>query len=180
VVSEILKPSSVDFFYNGLMTTKQHAKYHDQSQQSGAVGTAAGDVALSPGSFPHALSMAPVYKDFNQTSNRESSDSVVGYVCGFAPWDLYLSRLLPEGVNGVYAVLSNSCAQTVTYLINGPIATYLGEGDLHQPQYDSLKQQLDFTGFGSSTEESRRVGQCGTFQPCCCLLSLLLSSFACF
>lgn len=114
------------------------------------------------------MSMAPVHRDF------KTDKEIVGYVCGIAPWDLYLSRLLPVGVNGVYAVLANSCAQTVTYLINGPVAIYFGSGDLHQTAYESLKETLVFQGFGSSNEASRRVGQCGAYH---CFLRL---PFFCF
>ena len=105
--------------------------------------------------------MAPVYSSFDV--DRSDMSNLVGYVAGVGLWDFYLSRLLPEGVNGVYAVLSNSCAQIVTYKINGPVATYLGEGDVHDSTFDYMKESLVFEGFGGSDEASWRVGQCGTF-----------------
>ena len=147
VVSELLKTSSVEFFYDGILSDDMHKGYHDSSQNSASLELAAGE-------FPHSMSLAPIFENFD-------TDNIVGYVCGIMPWDLYLSRLLPEGVDGVYAVLSNSCAQEVTYLINGPVAVYLGDGDLHESDYNDLKQTLKFKGFGSSNAESRRAGQCG-------------------
>lgn len=114
---------------------------------------------LSPGEFPHSLTMAPIYSSFDV--DRSDMSSLVGYVAGVGLWDFYLSRLLPEGVNGVFAVLSNSCSQTVTYTINGPVATYLGEGDLHSSEYNYLVQSLVFEGFGSTDARASQVGQCG-------------------
>ena len=154
VVSELLKTSTIEFLYNGIFTNEGHGTYHASSQNKGAGGD------LSPDQFPHSLTMAPVYGSFDV--DRSDKDNLVGYVAGVGLWDFYLSNLLPEGVNGVYAVLSNSCAQTVTYVINGPVATYLREGDLHDTSFDSLKESLVFEGFGSSDEAARRAGQCGT------------------
>lgn len=102
--------------------------------------------------------MAPIYRSF------ESDAPTVGYVASMSSWDVYLSRLLPESVKGVVAVLSSTCSQTVTYVINGPDAIYLGDGDRHDRKYDDMKQSLSFEGFGRSTQESRSVGQCGTFR----------------
>ncbi|CAB9507971.1 Receptor-type guanylate cyclase gcy [Seminavis robusta] len=163
IVSDLLKTSSIDFFYSGLMSLDDHWGYHSNSDASNhqemyqshtddATGTTS--MHESPGAFPHSSTIAPVRASF------EPNAPTVGFVLGIAPWDLYLSRLLPEGTNGVYAVLSNSCAQEVTYKINGPTAVYLGKGDLHEEKYNNLKQSLSFTGFGLSTEASRRAGQC--------------------
>ena len=149
VVSELLKTSSIDFFYKDLMTNEEHWGYHSSS--SGA------NDATASGAFPHSSTIAPVRDSF------DANASIVGFVAGTWPWDPIFSRLLPEGTNGVYAVLSNSCAQVVTYRISGPTAFFLGEGDLHETKYDYLKSSLSFTGFGISTEESRRVGQCDYF-----------------
>jgi hypothetical protein len=149
IVSELLKTSSIDFFYQGLMTADQHWGFHASSDT--------GTQATTPGSFPHSITIAPIRETFAKDA------PIVGFIAGIAPWDLYLSRLLPEGTNGVHAVLSNSCAQVATFKINGPTAVYLGEGDLHKTKYDDLKQTLSFTGFGLSTEASRRAGQCDYF-----------------
>eukprot|EP00977_Amphora_coffeiformis_P000685 scaffold149_cov179-Amphora_coffeaeformis.AAC.8 len=152
VVSELLRTSTIDFLYKGIFTNEGHSIYHASSQNEGSDGQ------LSPDKFPHSLTMAPVYASFDV--DRSDMDNLVGYVAGIGLWDFYLSNLLPEGVNGVYAVLSNSCAQTVTYSINGPVATYRGEGDLHDTSFDSLKESLVFEGFGNSAEAVRRIGQC--------------------
>lgn len=148
-MSELLKTSSIDFFYNDIWTPEEHWGFHSSSGVTGETRT--------PGLFPHSITIAPIRSSFN------SDAQIVGLLAGIAPWDLYLSRLLPEGVNGVYAVLSNSCAQVVTYKINGPQAIYMGQGDLHDGKFDNVKETLSFTGFGLSTEASRRAGQCDYF-----------------
>ena len=150
VVSELLKTSSIDFFYKDLMTNEEHWGYHSSS-------SANDETARTSGAFPHSSTIAPVRASFDANSR------IVGFVAGTWSWDPIFSRLLPEGTNGVYAVLSNSCAQVVTYRISGPTAFFLGEGDLHETKYDYLKSSLSFTGFGISTEESRRQGQCDYF-----------------
>lgn len=150
IVSELLKTSTIDFFYKNLWTTEEHWGFHSSSGVSGQHNR-------TPGTFPHSTTIAPIRASFDPDAE------MVGLVAGIAPWDLYLSRLLPEGTNGVYAVLSNSCAQVVTYIINGPEAIFLGKGDLHDTNYDNLKETLSFTGFGLSTAASRRAGQCDYF-----------------
>ena len=132
------------------MAEEEHWGYHSNSD-------AGGGTTRTPGTFPHSTIIAPVRANF------DADAPIVAFVAGITPWDLYLSRLLPEGTNGVYAVLSNSCAQVVTYKINGPTAVYLGEGDLHETKYDNLRDTLSFTAFGLSTEASRRAGQCDYF-----------------
>lgn len=149
IVSELMKTSTVDFFYKDLWTQHEHWGFHSSSGVSGET--------TSVSHFAHSMTIAPVRASFDATAD------IVGLVAGIAPWDLYLSRLLPEGTNGVYAVLFNSCAQVVSFQINGPKAIYLGEGDLHDKAYDYLKETLSFTGFGLSTEASRRAGQCDYF-----------------
>ena len=52
------------------------------------------------------------------------------------PWGNFLTNVLPEGVTGVYSVLQNTCGRSFTYLLDGPDAKYLGEGDLHESQFN--------------------------------------------
>jgi hypothetical protein len=46
-------------------------------------------------------------------------------------------------VNGINVVLRNTCNQSFTYLLNGPDAYYIGEGDLHDKAYDELGMSVD-------------------------------------
>jgi hypothetical protein len=114
--------------YEGLFTESEHWQLHAQFHGAGdMVGHTARD-------HPHTLIAAPVRRTIDTDAD------IVGILAAVIPWDLYLSRLLPNGIDGVYVVLENTCGQVVTYVINGPEAAYLGKGDLHQMRYDHLKQ----------------------------------------
>ena len=44
---------------------------------------------------------------------------LAGYLMGILPFDIFVGDLLPDGVDGIYAVLRNSCEQTYTYQVFG-------------------------------------------------------------
>jgi hypothetical protein len=69
---------------------------------------------LSLYDHPHSVFVQPVYEKLN-----EPDAELVGMICATVPWDRYLANLLPIGVNGIMAVLENSCGQTFTYAIRG-------------------------------------------------------------
>lgn len=89
---------------------------------------------------PESLILQPVFDSFDVATR-----SVVGTVISVIPWDLFLSNLLHEGEEGVICVLQNSCGGIVTYLIEGRDATYLGEGDRHDPVYNYLERTFPFS-----------------------------------
>jgi hypothetical protein len=73
---------------------------------------------------------------------------------GLVPIDL-----LPQGIDGMFVVVENTCGQAVTYEINGPVA-YLGTGDLHQLRYNYLKQS-DQSFRDLPQAETHRLAPCG-------------------
>jgi hypothetical protein len=54
-------------------------------------------------------------------------------------WKILLSHLLPSSSRGIICVVENSFNQTFAYRIDGAEATYLGQGDPHDPKYDDLE-----------------------------------------
>eukprot|EP00980_Cylindrotheca_fusiformis_P011983 scaffold2834_cov54-Cylindrotheca_fusiformis.AAC.1 len=74
------------------------------------------------------------------------------------PWLEYFKNLLAEGENGIVVVLESACPKLdddighqllnqsldesdryiLTYRVDGPNAVFLGEADLHDPEYDSF------------------------------------------
>jgi hypothetical protein len=127
-LSEFVDASLLSLLYKGLFTESEHWQLHDQFHVAGdMVGHAARD-------HPHTLMAAPIRRTINNGAE------IVGIVATVVPWDLYLSRLLPQGIAGMYVVVENTCGQVLTYEINGPVAVYLGKGDLHQLRYNYLKQ----------------------------------------
>mmetsp|Transcript_2536 Transcript_2536/g.6381 ORF Transcript_2536/g.6381 Transcript_2536/m.6381 type:complete len:1225 (+) Transcript_2536:138-3812(+) len=97
-------------------------------------------------SGPHSILLVPVFDKLTGAEGRKMS----GLIQGVFPWQKYLENLLPNGVEGVMIVLENSCGQAFTYILNGANATYLGEGDLHDSDWNSMKERLVNTGLGFS------------------------------
>ena len=104
---------------------------------------------------PHSVLMAPVYDNFNVTTRK-----LAGIIHGILPWDRYLTELLPVGTDGIICVLQNSCGQVFTFEINGPYANFLGEGDLHDPQYDDMAVEVDFGSGFLGEIETKTYRQC--------------------
>jgi hypothetical protein len=63
---------------------------------------------------PHVFFFQPIFREiYNNTSE------VVAYISALIPWDSFFSNLLPEGVNGIACVASNTCGQSFTYYLDG-------------------------------------------------------------
>jgi hypothetical protein len=86
---------------------------------------------------PESFLADPVYDDFDGTN-------VVGTVIAVIPWDTYFGGLLHEGANGILCVLRDTCGDVFTYRIDGPVAHYIDQGDLHDPKYDYLEHTVAF------------------------------------
>jgi hypothetical protein len=81
--------------YKGLFNEDEHWQLHDQFHGGGD------SVRHSAHDHPHTLIAAPV------RSSIDPDAEIVGILAAVIPWDLYLSRLLPKGIDGVYVVLEN-------------------------------------------------------------------------
>ena len=97
-------------------------------------------------SHPHSFLLHPVYPYFSQDFSYDVDD-LVGFVVAILPWDSFFTNILHEGANGIYVVLHSTCGQHYTYMLNGPEAIFLGEGDLHDPHYDYLEVYTAFAPF---------------------------------
>ena len=98
---------------------------------------------------PHTSLFYPIFrdKDPSHPTGNDISSPIVAMVINVLPWDNYLKRLLPEGVNGIYCILQNSAGQSFTYELRGSDALYLGPGDLHETKYDNQEFLVNFTDF---------------------------------
>jgi hypothetical protein len=85
---------------------------------------------------PHGFVMEPVYSAF------EENPELVGFLIGVTVFGRLLDQLLPEGAgaNGIVCVFKDKCGNAITYELNGPVQTYLGAGDLHDPQFDKYER----------------------------------------
>jgi len=97
---------------------------------------------LPPGEteHPHSFLMHPVFEKV-----RDPSSKIVAVLLIGSAWDATLKNLLPDGVNGIDAVIRNNCDQSFTYRINGADALYLGWGDLHEEKYNDMRVDVSLS-----------------------------------
>ena len=84
----------------------------------------------------------PVFDSFHPTEKNMS-----GVVLTTIFWRLLFVDILPDSVQGLVAVLSNSLGEKVTYRIDGRNAIYVGEGDLHETKYDDMVVTRDISEY---------------------------------
>jgi hypothetical protein len=54
-------------------------------------------------------------------------------------WRDLLTDLLPPGSDGIVIVVDNECSSSFSFQVNGPDVQYLGRGDSHDSQYESME-----------------------------------------
>lgn len=85
----------------------------------------------------------PVFDSFDTTSRQ-----VTGLLVTVLYWRLYFMDVLPDAAKGIVCVLENkNYDQLFTYRIDGEVAVYLGEGDLHDPHYNPHKMSANLAAF---------------------------------
>ncbi|CAB9512833.1 Receptor-type guanylate cyclase gcy [Seminavis robusta] len=111
---------------------------------------------LPPGEkeHPHSFFFHPIKESVTDPNSR-----LVGMMSGGAPWDQSLRGLLPDGVNGIHAVIENNCGDIFTYEINGKKADFLGLSDKHEAKFDRLKHEVDLA-FHSHPDFATTPGHC--------------------
>ncbi|KAL3926267.1 MAG: hypothetical protein SGBAC_013542, partial [Bacillariaceae sp.] len=76
----------------------------------------------------------PVFSDLSGTRDVAAMLSMT------AKWESFLLPNLPPDPNGLVVVIWNECDQVITFDITGTEVTDLGPGDLHEPEYDEMKE----------------------------------------
>lgn len=94
---------------------------------------------------PTSSFMFPVFDSFDP-HNR----TVAGIVNTNINWRQFFVALLPKSSVGIYCVLKNSFDQTLSFRIDGPKASFVGEGDFHDPAYNNLEAFADVNEFVAS------------------------------
>jgi hypothetical protein len=122
------------------ISQQQHDEWHSATESNTTSSGFANE-------HPHTALLYPVYrdKDASHPTGSDIDSPIVAMIVNVIPWDSYLKRLLPEGIHGVMCVLHNSAGQAFSYSLNGPQATYLGDDDWHDPNYDNLHVQIQLT-----------------------------------
>jgi hypothetical protein len=69
---------------------------------------------------PRSIIVETVYDSFTGQTPQ-----AVGFVAAVVQWDKFLNNILPAELEGILAVLKNSCGQSYSYIINGERGTLM-------------------------------------------------------
>eukprot|EP00980_Cylindrotheca_fusiformis_P021073 scaffold8079_cov121-Cylindrotheca_fusiformis.AAC.1 len=75
--------------------------------------------------------------------------SVVAFLSMVTRWDSFILPNMPPDPEGLIIVISNTCEQQFTFALTDNDVIYLGDGDLHESEYESLEKEFYFTPRGS-------------------------------
>lgn len=95
---------------------------------------------------PHAFIMEPMLSNFS------GSPDPVGFMLALTSYRNLFTRLLPEGANGIYCVLTDTCGIAMTFLLNGPHAEFIGYDDYHDG-LDEYERVVTLELYQNYTEE---------------------------
>jgi CHASE domain len=104
---------------------------------------------------PMSLLHTAVYNDTVDTSARE----VVGFLVGAMGWVTFFDNVLPTGQDNILVVVESCSSTNSTFLINGPVATFLGDSDLHDSKYNDMALSQYFVG-SESEDTSTTYKRC--------------------
>jgi hypothetical protein len=107
-------------------------------------GASLEELQANEGRWPKSFMAAPIFE-----THDDGTDDIVALLTADLPWHSYFSNLVPEGIDGIYLVVRNTCEQEFTYRIDGPEVVYLGASDLHSSGYDDHEVSTEFTSFKS-------------------------------
>jgi CHASE domain len=101
---------------------------------------------------PISLLHEPVYSE----TQGESGRVVVGFLTGLLAWKTFFDNVLPSGQDRIIVVVESGSFKS-TFQIDGPVATFLSDGDSHNPEYDQMKKSQSFvSGTGEETSVVKR------------------------
>jgi len=68
-------------------------------------------------------------------------------------------NILPENVRGIIAVIETSTGQLSSVRVDGGRATYIGQGDFHNPKYDHMKRSSKiYRVYGKESDIKEMIG----------------------
>jgi len=85
-----------------------------------------------------------VHEEEEQEATEQQEGDIVGYFKAKLPWDTFFQSLLPQGKGGIQVVVKNSCGHAVTYQLDGPIAYVVGDGDIHDQEFEGMGVTEEF------------------------------------
>ena len=96
---------------------------------------------------PHSYLLQPIHD--NLFANR----TVVGFLSAYLQWDSLFKEAVPETVTEpILLVLDGTCEnQTMTFELVGNQVFFLGEADLHDPHFESMRRDVAFDALAVDT-----------------------------
>jgi hypothetical protein len=101
---------------------------------------------------PMSSVFVPVFDSFDTTKRPTA------LIFSVFSWATYFEGLLPENTPGVVIVLENTCDGPFTYKVVGEKAEYMGQGDLHDPSFDSMERAVNFASENDIFEAPLGIG----------------------
>lgn len=86
--------------------------------------------------LPHAFIVTPVYEEFVEDGQGKQ----VGFLVGITVLTNLFDRLLPEGTDGIIAVLENTCGDVMSFELSSSKAAFLGYTDVHEISLDEYER----------------------------------------
>ena len=140
---------AADSFVDAAFTAEEHEAFHAQFVSNGTSDTSSLE-------RPHVSMLTPVYED-----SLAVNSSVVGGILNFLAFDVYLANLVPDGIDGIYAVIKNNCDDpSHTYELTGVRAVYLGPEDLHEKEFDDKEEVVTFAMYQDPARAANTPGHC--------------------
>jgi len=102
--------------------------------------------------WPRSFMAAPIFDKTVGPGSTDKTQTIVAVLTAQIPWHNYFLNLIPEGIDGIYLVVRNTCDQAFTFLIEGPDVIYVGPGELHDRSFEELEVSAQFTSFKSLEE----------------------------
>ena len=94
---------------------------------------------------PHSFLLYPIHEHFEDVVLSEANaNPLLASLTAVLAWDKFFVHLLPEEVYGMVVVVKDTCGDVFTYQIDGAEATFLGEGDHHNPKYKDMVEVTKF------------------------------------
>jgi hypothetical protein len=86
------------------------------------------------------LCQKPLLNKTNEIQIENPKDyDLLGFISISIYWRDLLTDLLPPGSDGIVIVIENECNPSFSFQVTGPDVTYLGRGDLHDSEFDSME-----------------------------------------
>jgi hypothetical protein len=82
----------------------------------------------------------------------DDNTTVSGDLLVVIPWTAFFEGIFLSFTSPMHVVISNTCNQVMTFLIEGPNVMFVGEGDHHDSKYNYMGEEALFAGIADLHE----------------------------